>query len=165
MARTKAAERARKRVLGDQEIRDLWTALDMAEVPSCYPAYVRTLLLTGQRRKEVVDMRWEEIEGGNVWIIPGERRKKGDANTVPFADAVSQLLGKAQKNGYVFSITDRSRPFSDFSKAKRALDRALADLRKKKKREPMPPWVLSGLMAQILDPPAGNVVPLCQRGS
>ena len=41
-----AAERARKRILDDQDIRDLWKALDTAKVPACYPAYVRTLLLT-----------------------------------------------------------------------------------------------------------------------
>jgi hypothetical protein len=36
MARTSPAERARKRVLDDQEIRDVWKALDVAKVPGCY---------------------------------------------------------------------------------------------------------------------------------
>ena len=68
MARTTTAERARKRVLDDQEIRDLWKALDTADVPSCYPAFVRALLLTAQRRSEVSGMAWGEIE----------RRRLGD---------------------------------------------------------------------------------------
>jgi hypothetical protein len=43
----------------------------------------------------------------------------------------------------VFSTTDGKKPFSGYSKAKRALDRAIARLRKKDGREPMPSWQLS----------------------
>ena len=51
MARTKPRERARKRILDDEEIGDLWTALDIAKVPAAFKNLVRVLLLTGQRRK------------------------------------------------------------------------------------------------------------------
>jgi hypothetical protein len=47
MARTKPKERARKRILADDEIRDVWAALDtVPDLPTCYPAYVRMLLAT-----------------------------------------------------------------------------------------------------------------------
>jgi hypothetical protein len=46
MARTKPKERARQRVLTDDEIRDIWQALETADVPSCYPRYIKMLLLT-----------------------------------------------------------------------------------------------------------------------
>ena len=217
-----AAERARKRILDDQEIRDLWKALDTANVPMCYPAYMRTLLLTAQRREEVSRMEWTEIEDG-TWIIPAERgdeqgHKTGDTTgdkIVPLTPAVLDLLGKPQRKGYVFTTTSGSKPFSGFSKAKAALDGAIADMRTNGKRKPMPPWVLhdlrrtarslmsragvtadigervvghiipgvravydrhefidekkdalerlAGLVAQILNPPADNIVALSRR--
>ena len=144
MARTKPNERARKRVIEDQELCDLWAALDTFDKPAVFAPFVRTLLLTAQRRDEVANMRWEEIEG-TTWAIPSERRKKGDAVTVPLTDAVLQLLGKPQKRGFVFSTTGGNKPFSGFSKAKRALDIAIADLRKKGRRAPMAQWQLHDL--------------------
>jgi integrase len=144
MARTKPAERARKRFLSDEELRDVWRALDTANVPGCYPAYVRALLLTAQRRDEVARMSWPEIEG-EAWIIPAERYKTGNENVVPVTDAIFKLVGKPQKTGFVFSTTGGELPFSGFSKAKRALDKAIAELRKREKYKPVPHWTLHDL--------------------
>ena len=36
MARTKPKQRARKRILSDEEIRDVWSALESGDVPECY---------------------------------------------------------------------------------------------------------------------------------
>ena len=64
MARTKQSERARKRILSDDEIRALWTA---TEIPGeaggldPYCAAVRALLLTAQRRTKVSLMRRSAI--------------------------------------------------------------------------------------------------------
>ena len=143
MGRTRPGERARDRVLDDQEIRDLWTALDKVKVTSPYPALVRTPLLTGQRLREVAGMRWEEING-NVWTIPTERRRKGGANAVPLTDAVVALLGAPQKNGFVFTSTGNV-PFSGFSGSKERLDAVIANLRKADGREPMPEWCIHDL--------------------
>ena len=144
MARTKPLDRARKRMLSDEEIRDLWEGLDKVAAPAPFPAYMRALLLTAQRRDEVARMRWEEIEG-ETWIIPAERYKTNVANAVPLTDATRALFGTLQKKGYVFSTTNGKRPFSGFSKAKRALDERIAELRKKDERKPMPHWVLHDL--------------------
>jgi integrase len=144
MARTKPTERARRRVLDDDEIRDLWTALDTADAPAPFPGLLRALLLTGQRRNEVARMRWQEVDGA-IWIIPGERHKGGDANTVPLTKAVLQLLGKAQRGDFVFTTTDGKKPFSGFGKAKQAVDAAIAELRQSQGRAPMPPWVVHDL--------------------
>src|SRR5690606_18909505 len=76
MARTRAAARRRKRVLDDQEIRDLWRSLDQVlaqgDVPAPYPPLVKLLLLTAARRDEVPRMTWEEIER-DTWVIPAQR--------------------------------------------------------------------------------------------
>ena len=144
MARTKPLDRARKRMLSDEEIRDLWEGLDKVAAPAPFSAYMRALLLTAQRRDEVARMRWDEIEG-ETWIIPAERYKTNVANAVPLTDATRALFGTLQKKGYVFSTTNGKRPFSGFSKAKRALDERIAELRKKDERKPMPHWVLHDL--------------------
>ena len=145
MSRTKGSERARRRVLDDDELRDVWNALDIAELPSPFPRLVRALLLTAQRRDEVARMRWEELDGA-TWTIAAERYKTGVHSTIPLTDQVRELLGKRAKRGsYVFSTTQGEKPFSGFSKAKRALDEAIADIRKKEGRDPMPQWQLHDL--------------------
>jgi hypothetical protein len=40
----------RDRVLDDEEIRDLWEALDSMEAPSAFARFVRALLFTATRR-------------------------------------------------------------------------------------------------------------------
>lgn len=141
MARTQPSERARKRVLDDQEICDLWAALDELEgAPVCYRAYIKTLLLTGQRRREVSNMRWEEI-AGDIWTIPAERSKTGVENAVPLTVQVRALLGAARQTGLVFSSDGGKTAFGGYSKSKAALDTALVAVRKREKRAPMEPWV------------------------
>jgi integrase len=141
MARTKPSELARDRTLDDQEIRDLWAALDeLGGAPVCYRAYIKTLLLTGQRRREVARMSWGEIDG-DVWTIPAARSKTGVENAVPLTAQVKNLLGPAQKTGFVFSSDGGQTAFGGYSKPKAALDAALAALRKRDKRPPMTPWV------------------------
>jgi integrase len=142
MAQTKPKERARRRTLDDQEIRDLWVALDALgeEAPACYPAFLKALLLTGQRRSEVSRMRWEEVDG-NQWVIPAQRAKNGIENVVPLTLPVLTLLGEPRKTGFVFSNDGGKTAFSGYSKAKVALDRKLADLRRADRRQPMPGFV------------------------
>jgi integrase len=139
MAITKPAERARKRVLDDTEIRDVWHALDQAQGPTCYRACIRTLLLTAQRRAEVAQMNWTEVEG-NLWIIPASRYKTKVENCVPLTETVFQLLGEPRKRGFVFSTTGGKKALSGFSIAKANLDTAIATLRKAEGRPLMPSW-------------------------
>lgn len=143
MGRVKGSDRARSRILDDQEIVDLWRALDTAKVPEPFSRLVRTLLLSGQRRTEVAAMSWPEVEK-NMWSIPATRRGKGGAHSVPLTDAVMQLLGSRQ-DAFVFSTTGGKKPFSGFGKSKRALDAAIAELRKTEGRALMPPWRLHDL--------------------
>lgn len=144
MARTSPAERKRKRMLDYQEIRDVWKALDTADdLPSCYPAFVRALLLTAQRRSEVSEMRWEAIDD-DVWTIAADGHKTGGEAgdmVVPLTAAAMALMGKRRKRGFVFSTTDGDEAFSGFNKAKAALDRRIAELREAEGREPISHWV------------------------
>jgi integrase len=143
MARTKPSERQRDRVLDDMELRDLWCALDQLDnAPSCFPAFVRTLLLTGQRRSEVSGMTSGEVNG-NQWVIPAARMKGKRPHLVPIVTDVKMLIGNRQ--GFLFSSDGGQTPFSGYSKAKAALDRKIAELRKSERRKPMPHWTMHDL--------------------
>jgi integrase len=132
MGRIDAAERARSRILDDDELRALWHRAERFSGPFGY--YVRFLLLTATRRDEAANMTRGELANGD-WIIPADRMKgkgrhKRD-HVVPLSQAAKAILDDMTVFGpFVFS-TDGKRPISGFSDYKRAFDKLmLADLRK-----------------------------------
>jgi len=139
MARTKSKQRARKRTLTDGEIRDVWAALETADVPECYPRFLKSLLLNATRRNEASMMNSAEVES-EIWVIPGSRYKTKLDHAIPLTDTFRELMGgkpaQCKRNSwFVFSTTNGVRPFSGFSKAKRALDAEIAKLRSETGRE------------------------------
>jgi integrase len=150
MARLKPSDRERERFLSDDEIRDVWAALDDITEPACFPAYVKTLLLTATRRSEGADMSTTELEG-DLWTIPKERYKTGRDHVIPLSTPALDLIraqapAKPSKNAhFVFSTTDGAIAFSGFSKAKRELDKAIANIREREGRPPMEDWTLHDL--------------------
>jgi integrase len=93
-----AKEKSRERVLQHPEIFPLWHALDSGRGIGMYPVTRRALqvmLLTGQRKGEVLRMRWEHLERTNegwVWTIPAANAKNGKAHRVPVVSEVMDLL-------------------------------------------------------------------------
>jgi integrase len=150
MARLKPSDRERERVLSDDEIRDVWAGLDTITEPACFPAYVRTLLLTATRRTEAADISTAELDG-EIWTIPAARYKTKLDHVIPLSAAAAELIRapaprKPAKNAhFIFSTTDGAKPFSGFSKAKRELDKATADIREREGRPPMDNWTLHDL--------------------
>lgn len=150
MARLKPSDRERERVLADDEIRDVWAALDTITEPACFPAYVRTLLLTATRRGETADMSVTELDG-ELWTIPAARYKTKRDHVIPLSAQALALIRKsapakpAKNAHFVFSTTDGAVSFSGFSKAKTALDKAMAELREREGRPPMADWTLHDL--------------------
>lgn len=149
MARTKTKDRAGKRVLADDEIRDLWAGLERVAEPSCYAPYVKSLLLTATRRNESSRLHSSEIDG-DIWTIPGDRYKTKLDHVIPLTAAAKALIGEKPEgikanSWFVFSTTGGGKPFSGFSKAKRDLEAAIAEIRKREGRDPMPSWRLHDL--------------------
>jgi integrase len=163
MARTKPKERARDRVLADDEIRDIWKALETAKVPACYPAFVKMLLLTATRRNEAADMQAAEIES-DVWTIPAERYKSKRDHVVPLTTQARALIG-AEPKGFAFSTTGGAQPFSGFSKAKAALNKEIAKVRKAAGRGKIERWTLHDLRrtARSLMPRVGVDADIAER--
>ncbi|KMO31317.1 hypothetical protein VQ03_27385 [Methylobacterium tarhaniae] len=132
------AEKSRDRVLTDDELRALWQACDGLSEP--FGSLVRLLMLTGQRRDEVGQMTWLEVDlDARLWTIPKERAKNGQVHDVPLSDqSVAVLSGIKRIAGdrqLVFTTTGET-PVSGFSKAKQRLDKAMPGA---------PPWVLHDL--------------------
>jgi integrase len=149
MSRTKPKERARKRILADDEIRDIWKALEKINEPACYPAFVKSLLLCATRRNESADMSSAELDG-DLWIIPGERYKNKLDHVIPLSEQARALIGDKPEGfkgnaWFVFSTTGGARPFSGFSKAKKLLDAQIAKIRKANDRPKMARWTLHDL--------------------
>jgi hypothetical protein len=72
---------------------------------------------------------------GDVWTIPGERYKSKLDHVIPLSAAAKALVsekpeGVRGNSWFVFSTTFGEKPFSGFSKAKNALDKEIAKLRK-----------------------------------
>jgi integrase len=98
MRRTK--ERARARVLTDEEIKKLWSCLDLEKIEidifRLIKLALKMILLTGQRPGEVASMRWDQIQNDR-WIIPAESRKTREENQIPITSMMHDILQQAKK--------------------------------------------------------------------
>lgn len=115
-ARTIPAMRqtARERILGDEEIRWLWSAIDQGGGSDSTQRALKIMLLTGQRSGEVCGMHRREIQVGigkprcleckrcGWWTIPKERRlgNKGGEHRIFLAPQAMQLIG--DRKGFIF---------------------------------------------------------------
>jgi integrase len=123
----------RKRILNDSELRVVWQATGEMGYP--FGPFIRMLLLTGQRLREVAEMSWGEVEFDKALLtIPAARMKGDEAHEVPLSPAAKELLEALPRfaaGSFLFTTTSGERPVSGFSKAKVRLDAlVLAALRK-----------------------------------
>lgn len=123
MARTKPKERARQRILTDDEIRAVWTAAEAHK--GVFGPLVQFLLTTAARRTEASGMSRAELVGG-VWTIPERRYKTGLQLALPLSRLAIRALERLPilGDGKMVFTTDGRHAFSGFSKGKRAFDKA-----------------------------------------
>ena len=120
-------EKTRSRALDDWELKLLWKAAD-AEDSWQFGALVKLLILTGQRRSEVGEMRRGEIDvNQKTWTIPSERAKNKKVHEVPLSTAAMAVIEKLPniKGDLVFTTTGKT-PVSGFTRAKDRLSSAVA---------------------------------------
>ncbi len=130
-------ERQRDRVLTEDEIRAAWSACT-AE-PGIIADAFRLMLVTAQRRGEVLSMRWQDVEGA-WWTIPAELAKNGLSHRVPLSPQALTILGRLResaKGPWVFPSPTTDRPIENPQKAAERLrerskvpDLRLHDLRR-----------------------------------
>ena len=99
----KREERARNRVLSDDELRRIWNAAG----DGAYGTIVRLLILTGQRRSEIAELRWSEVDFERPALnLPAERTKNKRPHVVPLAPTAWTLLEPLRRaGGAIFEFT------------------------------------------------------------
>lgn len=115
----------RERVLSDTEISAVWRATE--SLSTQWEAVFKLLVLTAQRKNEVIGMEWSEIDQAEgLWKIPGRRTKNGRAHEVPLTPMMLDILARVPRvkgSKFVFT-TSGERPLSGQSRVKRNLDAA-----------------------------------------
>lgn len=120
MRRSNPKERARDRILSDDEIRAVWKA---AEANGTFGAFVRLALLTGQRKDKIASMEWAHLDGA-VWHIPSTEREKGNAGDLKLPAAATEIIEQRSRfasNPYVL-VGRGGGHFNGFSVSKEAFD-------------------------------------------
>jgi integrase len=90
-----AKESSRERVLSESELKTVWNGLQSKELSMSEPVKMalRLMLVTGQRKGEVVSARWNEIDlKAGWWTIPPEKAKNGLPHRVPLSPLALTLL-------------------------------------------------------------------------
>jgi integrase len=139
----KNAENRRDRVLADAELVEIWRVLPDSD----FGTIVKILILTGQRKSEIADLAWSEIDfDRGVINLPGRRVKNHRDHSVPLsAPVIAMLEAQRRRQGRDLVFGDGQGGFSGWSKLKLALDENILAARKKAKAPPMAPWIIHDL--------------------
>lgn len=116
-------EVARDRWLTDDEIKSFWRGCEAEGYP--FEQFGKLLLLTGQRLREISDMRWSELdlEKGTL-TLKGSRTKNGTLHVLPLppqAVAILSAIPRFLDSEYVFTTTGRT-PISGYGRFKQRLE-------------------------------------------
>ena len=131
-------ERARTRILTDDEIRKLWAA---TEAVGPFPALVRFLLLTGARLREGANMTHAERTANGDWLLPKERNKTKRELLRPLSPQARAILDNQpiiRDCPYYFTSYGR-KPIAGFTRNKAWLDKQMG------LPNDAEPWVLHDL--------------------
>ena len=151
--RKRIKERARDRVLTDDELRRVWQAADLIGYP--FGPFVQLLVLTGLRRSELALARREDLAGRTLTI---PNTKTGVRHVVTLTDQAASIVIKLPPRGKLFKSSVTGKDLSGWSKMRARLARragldprsfTLHDLRR---------TMASGMAALEIDP---VVIELC----
>lgn len=150
-------EKSRDRVLSQNELILVWCAA--GELGDPFRAFIRLMVLLGQRRGEIAGMMVDEItERGTLWTLPAARSKNGEEHQVPLPQAAQEVLATLPRSasGLIFTSNDKT-AIGGFSRLKIRLDETITRLNKGKE---LPQWtwhdirrsVASGMAAMEIQP-------------
>jgi integrase len=133
----KFEEQPRERVLMDNEVRTVWSALGEDH----YGAILKLLILTGQRADEFASLQWSEI-GDDAITLPPARTKNKREHVIPLSDPALAIISAQSRSAnddgilreFVFGIGERG--FSGWSRCKQRLDERITAAAGK----PLPHW-------------------------
>ena len=149
---------SRDRVLNDRELALVWRGSQELGYP--FGSFIRLLIVTGARRKEIAGLTWSELDRDKlIWSIPAERSKNGLSAHLPLStiaitelDALSGCTGEQiawPRNGLVLTTTGNT-PVSGYSRAKTRLDTWIQRA-ESENLDPIffPPWRLHDLRRTV----------------
>jgi integrase len=144
-------EIARDRFLSPDEIRAVWQAAEKQGGP--FGSVVRMLLVTGQRRGEVRDMKWGalDLQSERIWTLTPDDTKAKRQHIVPLTQPALSIIEEQpifDKGKYVFT-TMGDRPVTGFGKAKQELDKLVAVAAEKAGSKPIIAWRLHDLRRTV----------------
>lgn len=120
-------EVARERVPSLSEVQAIYRACE--KMGALWGPLFQLIILTGQRRSEIVSLTWSEIDlDGRRLIKPGSQTKNGKPHITHLSEAalgIIQAVGSGN-DGWVFTTTGQT-PVSGISRAKKRLDKLVAD--------------------------------------
>jgi len=129
----RAEEKARSRVLSDEELRAIWRASGDYDHP--FGPMLRFILLTATRRNEASHAKRSEITG-REWTIPASRYKTMIDHVIPLSRAALAALDRAEQrdlpgplvadgniDGFIFTANGKQ-AFGGLDRHKRAIDEA-----------------------------------------
>ena len=121
------------RALSNDELRGIWIAAGRVGWP--YGAVIRALMLTGQRRREIAWLGWDEVDFDRRLLIISSKRVKNraGAHEVPITEALEAILRQAKaacdalgdKSGLVFPSAVTGGPLGGWTRLKKRLDREI----------------------------------------
>ena len=96
--RPTAKEIARDRALSNAEIKRFWLRLDDTAMKDCYKLALKFMLMTAQRKGEVMQAHKSEFNlEEKIWIIPATRTKNKKPHLVPLTEKALDLLAQIHK--------------------------------------------------------------------
>lgn len=146
----RAAGGSRTRTLSEAELVEVWKAC----ADDDYGQIVRLLILTGQRKTEIGDLTWQEIDLEKRQLdLPPERTKNGRPHLVPLSDEAIELLKETPRfETRSFAFGQGTRGFQGWSKAKVEIDARITKATKNASPEAkaMPGWTLHDIRRSVV---------------
>jgi integrase len=138
-------EKPRDRVLSDDELRAFLKDPVAATRFDRLSHVLTLLLLTGQRRGELILARWREIDfSARAWTIPDENSKTGRGHVVPLSDSAVKefqyFRAAAGRSAWVLPASDPTQPLQA-----KLLTRGVAKCLSRFKRLGIAPFTLHDL--------------------
>lgn len=134
----RGSETARKRVLTNDELTQVWRAAETVGGP--FGSALHLLILTGARRAEIGKLRWSEIVDDAIHL-PAERTKNSEPHIIPLSTAAKAVLNSVPRlsgSDFVFSF-DGKKPIAAWSRAKDRIDELA----------PLPAWVIHDIRRSV----------------
>ena len=103
------------------EITAVWNAAGLMGYP--FGLCTQLMILTAQRRTQVGEMRWQDVDlDAGTWTLRAEDTKSDRMHLVPLSGPAMEILRNLPRLGEHVFTTDGSNPIAYYSKGKVRLD-------------------------------------------